>query len=102
METTTRSANLTFSIEDKNGNNITCPSEHSPDSLRGSSSLSCGGSDSPLDVEMDVCITCPTKDETSSSKVVKSSSAIAVDFVKSKNDNWNENMALLMIVNKKH
>ncbi len=99
METTTRSANLTFSIEDKNGNNITCPSEHSPDSLRGSSSLSCGGSDSPLDVEMDVCITCPTKEETSSSKVVKSSSAIAVDFVKSKNDNWNENMALLMIVN---
>ncbi|XP_058653272.1 microtubule-associated tumor suppressor 1 homolog A isoform X3 [Onychostoma macrolepis] len=102
METTSRSMNLTFSIEDKNGNNFTCPSEHSPDSLRGSSSLSCGGSDSPLDVEMDDCITCPTKDETSSSKVVKSSGAIAVDFVKSKIDNWNENMALLMIVNTKN
>ncbi|XP_016366657.1 microtubule-associated tumor suppressor 1 homolog isoform X2 [Sinocyclocheilus rhinocerous] len=102
METTSSSMNLTFSIEDKNGNNITCPSEHSPDSLRGSSSLSCGGSDSPLDVEMEDCITCPTKDETSSSKVVKSSSAIAVDFVKSNIDNWNENMALLMIVNTKN
>ncbi len=97
METTSRSMNLTFSIEDKNGNNITCPSEHSPDSLRGSISLRCGGSDSPLDVEMDDCITCPTKDKT-----VKSSSAIAVDFVKSKIDNWNENMALLMIVNTKN
>uniref|UniRef100_A0A8C2E8D6 Microtubule associated tumor suppressor 1a n=1 Tax=Cyprinus carpio TaxID=7962 RepID=A0A8C2E8D6_CYPCA len=61
METTRRSVNLTFSIEDKNGNNITCPSEHSPDSLRGSSSLSCGSSDSPPDEEMEDCITFPTK-----------------------------------------
>ncbi|XP_016423202.1 microtubule-associated tumor suppressor 1 homolog isoform X3 [Sinocyclocheilus rhinocerous] len=96
METTRRSINLTFSIEDKNGNNITCPSEHSPDSLRGSSSLSCGSSDSPPDVEMEDCITFPTKGETSS-KVVKSSGAIAVDFVKSNTDNWNENMTLLIV-----
>uniref|UniRef100_A0A8C1TV27 Microtubule associated tumor suppressor 1a n=1 Tax=Cyprinus carpio TaxID=7962 RepID=A0A8C1TV27_CYPCA len=61
METTRRSVNLTFSIEDKNGNNITCPSEHSPDSLRGSSSLSCGSSDSPPGEEMEDCITFPTK-----------------------------------------
>ncbi|XP_026136435.1 microtubule-associated tumor suppressor 1 homolog isoform X1 [Carassius auratus] len=97
METTSKSMNLTFSIEDKNGNNITCPSEHSPDSLRSSSSLSCGGSDSPLDVEMEDCITRPTKDKTTSSKVVKSSRAIAVDF-----ESWNENMALLMIVDTKN
>ncbi|XP_043113411.1 microtubule-associated tumor suppressor 1 homolog A isoform X2 [Puntigrus tetrazona] len=102
MEATSRSMNLTFSIEDKNGNNITCPNEPSPDSVRSSSSLSCGGSDSPLDVEMEDCITCSTKDETSSSEAVKSSSAIAVDFVKSKIDNWNENMALLMIVDPKN
>uniref|UniRef100_A0A671NIN2 Microtubule-associated tumor suppressor 1 homolog n=1 Tax=Sinocyclocheilus anshuiensis TaxID=1608454 RepID=A0A671NIN2_9TELE len=100
METTRRSMNLTFSIEDKNGNNITCPSEHSPDSLRGSSSLSCGSSDSPPDVEMEDCITFPTKGETSSSKVVKSSGAIAVDFVKSNTDNWNENMTLLIVESK--
>ncbi|XP_016100976.1 microtubule-associated tumor suppressor 1 homolog isoform X3 [Sinocyclocheilus grahami] len=97
METTRRSMNLTFSIEDKHGNNITCPSEHSPDSLRGSSSLSCGSSDSPPDVEMEDCITFPTKGETASSKVVKSSGAIAVDFVKSNSDNWNENMTLLIV-----
>ncbi|XP_059371530.1 microtubule-associated tumor suppressor 1 homolog A isoform X1 [Carassius carassius] len=97
METTSKSMNLTFSIEDKNGNNITCPSEPSPDSLRGSSNLSCGGSDSPLDVEMEDCITRPTKDETTSSKVVKSNRVIAVDF-----ESWNENMALLMIVDTKN
>uniref|UniRef100_A0A9J7WXD2 Microtubule associated tumor suppressor 1a n=1 Tax=Cyprinus carpio carpio TaxID=630221 RepID=A0A9J7WXD2_CYPCA len=92
MEITSKSMNLTFSIEDKNGNNVTCPSEHSPDSLRGSSSLNCGSSESPLDVEMEDCITCTTKNETSSSKVVKSSSAIF--------DNWNENMALLIVETK--
>ncbi|XP_073676128.1 microtubule-associated tumor suppressor 1 homolog A isoform X2 [Garra rufa] len=97
METSRRSMNLTFPIEDKNGNNITCPSEHSPDSLRGSSSLSCGSSDSPPDVEMEDCITFPTKPETSPSKVVISSAAIAVDYVKSKIDNWNENMTLLIV-----
>ncbi|XP_051715510.1 microtubule-associated tumor suppressor 1 homolog A isoform X2 [Ctenopharyngodon idella] len=97
METTHRSMNLTFPIEDKNGNNITCPSEHSPDSLRSTSSLSCGGTDSPHDVEMEDCITCPAKIETSSSKVVKSSGTIAVDFAKSKIDNWNENVTLLVV-----
>ncbi|KAL0175765.1 hypothetical protein M9458_028095, partial [Cirrhinus mrigala] len=98
MENTRSSMNLTFPIEDKNGNNITCPSEDSPDSLRGSSSLSCGGSVSPPDVEMEDGITCPTNDEMSCpSKVVKSSGAIAVDFVKSKIDNWNENMTLLIV-----
>ncbi|XP_050983771.1 microtubule-associated tumor suppressor 1 homolog A isoform X1 [Labeo rohita] len=98
METTHRSMNLTFPIEDKNGNNITCSSEDSPDSLRGSSSLSCGGSVSPPDVEMEDCITCPTNDEGSRpSNVVKSSGAIAVDFVKSKIDNWNETMTLLLV-----
>ncbi|XP_059377361.1 microtubule-associated tumor suppressor 1 homolog isoform X2 [Carassius carassius] len=96
METTRRSMNLTFSMEDKNGNNITCPSEHSPDSLRGSSSLSCGSSESPPDVEMEGCIPFPTKGETSS-KIVKSSGTIAVDFVKSNIDNWNENMTLLIV-----
>ncbi|KAL1262192.1 hypothetical protein QQF64_007457 [Cirrhinus molitorella] len=100
METSHRSMNLTFPIEDKNGNNITCPSEDSPDSLRGSSSLSCGGSDSSPDVEMEDCITCPTKPETSPSKIVKSSGAIAVDYVKSKIDNWNENMTLLIVDSK--
>lgn len=97
METTHRSMNLTFPIEDKNGNNITCPSEHSPDSLRSTSSLSCGGTDSPHDVEMEDYITCPAKIETSSSKVVKSSGTIAVDFAKSKIDNWNENVTLLVV-----
>ncbi|XP_026081308.1 microtubule-associated tumor suppressor 1 homolog isoform X2 [Carassius auratus] len=96
METTRRSMNLTFSMEDKNGNNITCPSAHSPDSLRGSSSLSCGSSESPPEVEMEGCIPFPTKGETSS-KVVKSSGAIAVDFVKSNIDNWNENMTILIV-----
>lgn len=86
--------NLTFSVEDKNGNNITCPSEHSPDSLRSASSLSRGGSDSPPDVEMEDCITCPAQVETSSSKVVKSS---GIDFGISKIDNWNENVTLLIV-----
>lgn len=89
--------NLTFSIEDKNGNNIVCPIEHSPDAMRSSSSLSCGSSESPPDVEMEDRITCPATVETSSSKVVKSSGSIAVDFAKSKIDNWNENMALLIV-----
>uniref|UniRef100_A0A8C1TV78 Microtubule associated tumor suppressor 1a n=1 Tax=Cyprinus carpio TaxID=7962 RepID=A0A8C1TV78_CYPCA len=97
METTRRSVNLTFSIEDKNGNNITCPSEHSPDSLRGSSSLSCGSSDSPPGEEMEDCITFPTKGETSSKLKLKSSGEIAVDFVQSNTDNWNENMTLLIV-----
>ncbi|XP_048032024.1 microtubule-associated tumor suppressor 1 homolog A isoform X1 [Megalobrama amblycephala] len=97
METTRRSMNLTFPVEDKNGNNITCPSEHSPDSLRSASSLSCGGTDSPPDVEMEDCITCPAKVETFSSKVVKSSGTIAVDVSKSKIDNWNENVTFLIV-----
>ncbi|XDV37144.1 hypothetical protein PO909_006797 [Leuciscus waleckii] len=97
METTHRSMNLTFSSEDQNGNNIACPSEHSPDSMRSSSSLSCGSSESPPDVEMEDRITCFATVETSSSKVVKSSSSTAVDFSKSKIDNWNENMALLIV-----
>ncbi|XP_077092193.1 microtubule-associated tumor suppressor 1 homolog A isoform X3 [Siphateles boraxobius] len=97
METTHRSMNLTFSIEDKNGNNIACPSEHSPDSMRSSSSLSCGSSESPPDVEMEDRITCTATVETSFSKVVKSSGSTAVDFAKSKIDNWNENMALLIM-----
>ncbi|XP_056092222.1 microtubule-associated tumor suppressor 1 homolog A isoform X2 [Rhinichthys klamathensis goyatoka] len=97
METMHRSMNLTFSIEDKNGNNIACPSEHSPDSMRSSSSLSCGSSESPPDVEMEDRITCLATVETSSSKVVKSSGSTAVDFAKSKIDNWNENMALLIV-----
>ncbi|KAK7138153.1 hypothetical protein R3I94_013701 [Phoxinus phoxinus] len=89
--------NLTFSIEDKNGNNIACRSEHSPDSMRSSSSLSCGSSESHPDVEMEDRITCPGTVKTSSSKVVKSSGSTAVDFAKSKIDNWNENMALLIV-----
>ncbi|XP_067313821.1 microtubule-associated tumor suppressor 1 homolog A isoform X1 [Pseudorasbora parva] len=97
METTRRSVNLTLSIEDKNGNNITCPSEHSPNSLRSSSSLSCDRSESPPDVDMDDCLTFPAKVENSSLKLVKSSGIIAVDFAQSKIDNWNENMTVLIV-----
>ncbi|XP_039521575.1 microtubule-associated tumor suppressor 1 homolog A isoform X3 [Pimephales promelas] len=97
METMHRTMNLTLSIEDKNGNNIACLSEHSPDSMRSSSSLSCGSSESPPDVEMEDRITCLATVETSSSKIVKSSGSTAVDFAKSKIDNWNENMALLIV-----
>ncbi|XP_057205726.1 microtubule-associated tumor suppressor 1 homolog [Triplophysa rosa] len=64
MEITHTSMNLTFSIEDKNGNNITCPSEHSPDSVRSSTSWSCGSSDSPPDVEMEDCISDATSKKT--------------------------------------
>lgn len=103
--------NLTFSIEEKNGNNITCPSEHSPDSVRSSGSWSCGSSDSPPDVEMEDCIsdatskgtfrdtttsgifTCTDK-ETSSTKM--SNDKVAVDHINSMIDNWNENMTLLI------
>ncbi|XP_056328036.1 microtubule-associated tumor suppressor 1 homolog A isoform X3 [Danio aesculapii] len=98
METTRKSINLTFSFEDKNGNNITCPSEHSPDSVRSSSSLSCDGSDSPPDVEMKDCLTCPAKRETSSANLAKSCRTIPVDL---KLDNWNKNLTLL-IVDPKH
>ncbi|XP_051506255.1 microtubule-associated tumor suppressor 1 homolog isoform X2 [Myxocyprinus asiaticus] len=118
MEITHRAMNLTFSFEDKNGNNITCPSEHSPDSIRSSSCLSGGSSDSPPDIEMEDCIsdatsevnlktrkttsnatfTCTDNGETSSSKiVVKSSGTIIVDLVNSKIDSWNENMPLLIV-----
>nr|XP_005157297.1 microtubule-associated tumor suppressor 1 homolog A isoform X1 [Danio rerio] len=98
METTRKPINLTFSFEDRNGNNITCPSEHSLDSLRSSTSLSCGGSDSPPDVEMKDCLTCPAKCETSSANLAKSCRTIPVDL---KLDNWKENLTLL-IVNPKH
>ncbi|XP_056626050.1 microtubule-associated tumor suppressor 1 homolog A isoform X1 [Triplophysa dalaica] len=64
MEIKHNSMNLTFSIEDKNGNNITCPSEPSPDSMRSLSSLSCGSSDSPPDVEMKDCISDATSKKT--------------------------------------
>ncbi|XP_051514179.1 microtubule-associated tumor suppressor 1 homolog isoform X2 [Myxocyprinus asiaticus] len=118
METTLGAMNLTFSVEDKNGNNITCSSEHSPDSVRSSSSLSGGSSDSPPDVEMEDCIsdatsgvnlkirktissttfTCTDNGKTSSSNVVvNSSGTIIVDLVKSKINNWNQNMSLLKV-----
>ncbi|KAA0709323.1 A Mitochondrial tumor suppressor 1 -like protein [Triplophysa tibetana] len=64
MEITHNSINLTFSIEDKNGNNITCPTEHSPNSVRSSSSWSCGSADSPPDVEMEDCISDATSKKT--------------------------------------
>ncbi|XP_065127840.1 microtubule-associated tumor suppressor 1 homolog A isoform X1 [Paramisgurnus dabryanus] len=81
METMHKAMNLTFSIEDKNGNKITCPSEDSPDSVQSSSSWSYDGSDSPADVEMEeatskrtlktICFDtfmCTDKEKTSSSE----------------------------------
>ncbi|XP_072520265.1 microtubule-associated tumor suppressor 1 homolog A isoform X2 [Salminus brasiliensis] len=52
MEVPSRVLHLTFSVEDPNGNDFTCPMDPSPDSLRTTSSLSHGSTDSPDDVEM--------------------------------------------------
>lgn len=108
MEIVHKSMNLTFSIEDKKGNNITCPSEHSPDSVRSSSSWSCRSSDSPPDVDMDDCFSDATSKETLkttsstftctdtvTTAVMKSNDVVA-DCINSKIDNWNENMTFLI------
>lgn len=109
MEIMDKSMNLTFSIEDKNGNNITCPSEHSPDSVRSSSSWSCRSSDSPPDVDMDDCFSDAASKETLkttsgtftctdtvTTAVVKSNDVVVADRINSKIDNWNENMTFLI------
>ncbi|KAI4897256.1 hypothetical protein NFI96_024626 [Prochilodus magdalenae] len=98
MEAPHRVMHLTFSVEDRNGNDITCPIDPSPESLRSTSSLSHGSTDSTDDVEMaEDCITEDTFTKNLIRKaVLQSDNTPKVDLVKSDNSNCNQNMTLMV------
>lgn len=98
MEAPQRVMHLSLSVEDRNGNKVTCPTDPSPDSLRTTSSLSHGSTDSPDDVEMaEDCISEVTLAENIMRKVVLQTGASnMVDYLKNNNDNCNQNMTILV------
>ncbi|XP_049339799.1 microtubule-associated tumor suppressor 1 homolog A isoform X2 [Astyanax mexicanus] len=88
MEVPNRVMHLTFSVEDRNGNDITCPvSDPSPDSLRTNSSLSHGSTDSPDDMEM--VEDCSSEENLVRKVILQSENTAMMDFVKT-DDNCNQ------------
>ncbi|XP_066505130.1 microtubule-associated tumor suppressor 1 homolog A isoform X2 [Hoplias malabaricus] len=89
---------LTWPVEDRNGNDIICPVDPSPVSLRTNSSLSHGSTDSPDDVEMsEDCIGEVNSDKNIMRKVVlQSDNTDMVDYIKTNNNSYNKNETLMV------
>ncbi|XP_036424564.1 microtubule-associated tumor suppressor 1 homolog A isoform X1 [Colossoma macropomum] len=94
MEAPCRVMHLTFTMEDRNGNDITCSIDPSPDSLRTTSSLSHVSTDSPDDVEM--AEDCVSEVTSNKNMVLHSDNIAKVVFEKTGNGNCSQNVTLMV------